>query len=295
MSYPIIIEYKPILNTDIINTRNLTTTLDQLYGIIITSYSITSNDRIKIKLSNNDIVDINQANNLPYFGYYPDTYEYTAKIMNYDVSFNGLELIQGSIQLCLILGIDPSSIITNFKNKGMITKLSFGRYLGMVTIHNLTEYNNGIVIDLDDVKDILPPILFASLSKSLKNCFPEYPVIGVPVPCDVYIISDNEDRDNVIATAAITLFGPESIGKYKDIGAYIFNVCANSEYRGQGLSKCVMISMLNDYISKGYHHFTLEVLPDNKVAYSLYLSLGFKKVDTTTDNIHVYDLLLLSI
>lgn len=294
MTESITIEYKPITGSNLIHTRKITVSIDELFGIMIMANALSSPDRIIIKLQNGDIVDITQSNTSPYFGNHPNIFEHTAKFMNYDVSFNGLGLIQGAIQVCLLLGVDPSSVITNFKQKGIPNKIAFGRYIGMVSIPNFTEYNDGAAIFVSDANGILPYSLVESLSKSLKDCFPEYPA-GIIVPSELYMITTDENRSDVIASCTATLHGPASIGRYKAVGPYIFSVCANSEYRGQGLAKTVMISMLNDLISKGYRTFTLEVLPSNTVAYSLYQSLGFKKVAITKDGGHVYDLMQLTI
>lgn len=294
MTEAITIEYKPLLNTNITHRRNFTVTIDELLGIMIMAYSLSYADRITIKLQNNNFADITQAVTLPNFTNNPLIFQNTAKFMNSNVSFNGLELIQGAIQLCLILGVDPSSVITDFKTKGVPNKLSFGRYIGMISLTNFTEYNDGSPIELDDTKAILSEQLVDSLSKSLKDCFPEYPP-GIIVPSELYMITTDEERSNIIASCTSTLYGPESIGEYRTVGPYIFSVCSNSEYRGQGLAKTIMICMLNDLIGKGYRGFTLEVLPDNKVAYSLYISLGFQKVATTTSENEVYDLLYLQI
>lgn len=295
MTEAITIEYKPITGSNLIHTRKIIVNIDELFGIIIMADALSSPDRILIKLQNGNIVDITQSNTSIYFGNNPNIFEHTAKFMNYDVSFDGLGLIQGAIQVCLMLGVDPSSVITKFKKKGIQNKIKFGRYIGMVSIPNFTEYNDGAAILLSDANVILPHTLVESLSKSVEDCFPEYPA-GIIVPSKLYVITTDENRSNVIASCTATLNGPASIGRYKAVGPYIFSVCTNNEYRGQGLSKTIMISMLNDLISQGYRKFTLEVLPSNTVAYSLYQSLGFKKVATTKDDDNnIYDLLYLNI
>lgn len=109
-----------------------------------------------------------------------------------------------------MLGVDPSSVITNFKKKGIPNKLSFGRYIGMISIPNLTEYPNGSAIFLNDTQGILSDALIDSLSRSLKDCFPEFPA-GIIVPSELYMITTDENRSKVIASCTATLYGPASI------------------------------------------------------------------------------------
>jgi len=296
MTESITIDYKPLIKGNIIHTRKLNITREQLFGIMIMANAITSPNNITIKLSDGNIADITQINILPYISGNPKQFEYTAEFGQKMVMFNGLELIQGAMQFCILFGIDPGSSITNIKFKGTPIELDFNRYFGMISIPNFTMYENGTVIDINLLKQITSSTLVDSLSKSLKNCFKEAYTIGITVPCEIYMITTDANRSNVIASVAATLYSPDSIGKYKQHKAYyIFNVCAKSEFRGQGLAKSIMITMLNNLINKGYKEFLLEVLPDNSIAYSLYKSLGFEKVSVIKNGTKSYDLLYLTL
>ena len=295
MTQAVTINYRPIINNETSHVRKFTTTIDQLLGIMILANSLSSPHRITIELQGGGIADITQVNTLRNFGNNTNSFEYTAKLLDNDVSFNGLELIQGAIQLCLILGVDPSSVITNIQRYGVSVKINFERYFGIISLPNFTEYPDGSAILIEDTAVILSESLVDSLSKSLKECFPENEP-AIIIPSEVYMITIDKTRSNIIASCVATLNAPQSIGQYANIGAYyIFNVCANTNIRGQGLAKSVMISMLNDLIGKGYNTFVLEVLPTNKVAYNLYESFGFQRVSSTNDGTDTYDLLYLKI
>jgi hypothetical protein len=293
MTESITIDYKPLIKGNIIHTKKLNITIEQLFGIMIMANAISSPDNIIIKLSNGSIADITQVTILPYIAGNPELFEYTANFGQQLVMFDGLELIQGAIQLCILFGIDPGSMITNIKRKNIPIQLDFSRYFGILSIPNFTNYKDGTVIDMEQLKQILSVTLVNSISKILIDCFGGG---GVGVPCETYIITDDINRSNVIASASATLYPPNSVNKYKQLKPYyIFNVCANSQFRGQGLAKSIMITMLNDLINKGFNQFILEVIPNNLVAYSLYKSLGFIKLTTTTDSGKIYDLLYLKV
>ncbi len=285
MTYNIIINYYPIPNLNATKTLNLNS--EQLFGIIMMSHLVL--DRINISLQNGDIVDLTKIPTLPYFGYHDTIYR--AKLGSMDVSFNDLNFISGAITLCLLFGFDPDSIITNVSQNNQPIKLDLGRYFGIVEIPNSTNYPNGIVIPINSLN--LPSSLSLSLSRSLNECF-SVVESGITVPSTLYMITSDRERSNVLASCLVTLDFPESIKKYKvDTSCYISNVCSNNNVRGQGLSKSIMICMLNDCISKHINIFMLEVLPSNTVAYNLYISLGFKKIASTFDNNISYDLLKL--
>lgn len=97
MTEAITIEYKPLLNSNITHTRKFSVTINELFGIMIMAYALSSPDFITIKLQSGNVADITQSNTLPYFGNSPDIFENTAKFEDYNVSFDGLELIQGAI------------------------------------------------------------------------------------------------------------------------------------------------------------------------------------------------------
>jgi RimJ/RimL family protein N-acetyltransferase len=153
------------------------------------------------------------------------------------------------------------------------------------------------------MKTVSSPEMVDSLINSLYQCFPEYSP-SIVIPSILYILTTDESRSNIIASCNASKYSPPSIGSLNispelknriSRAYYISSVCASTNYRGQGLSKSVMILMLNDLISKGITSFILEVLPDNKIAYTLYQSLGFRKIASTNDNTNTYDLLFLSV
>lgn len=277
------IEYKPITNN--IQTKVLDLNHEQILGFVLMASIVI--DRINIKLQNGSTVDLSKIHEIQYFGYHPSIYH--AKFGNYDVSFDSLDIIRGAIQLCLLFGFDPNSLITNVQQNGQPIQINPERYFGILEIPN--PYNDTTVVSIQDL--YLSTALVTSLTKSLNECFPGSDV-GITLPSIIYMITSDNERSNVIASCMATLYFPESVNQYKIHDSYyIFNVCSNVQ--GQGLAKSIMICMLNDLINKGYKNFMLEVAPTNIIAYNLYQSLGFKKLISTSDNSEIYDLMALQI
>lgn len=293
MAESVTVEYRPLNKGNIIHTRKLQLTREQLFGLMIAAKALLSSDRIIIKLQDGGIADISKINDLPYISGDPKSFTYTGEIGHIKVMFNGIELIQGALQLCILLGMDPTVIITDIKYQGISTKLGYNYHYSVLSIPNFTNYPNGHVIHLDKLKKIISSKLIDTISLSLKECFPESQPAMI-IPSEFYMMTSDEDHQNIIASVASSLYLPNSVSKYKYLNAYyIYNVCANIKYRGQGLTKSIMITMLNGIISKGHDRFLLEVAPNNTVAYTLYTSLGFKKIDTVIENNKQYDILYL--
>lgn len=292
MTQTITIEYLPLLSGNVFHRRDMKVSLDELFGIMIMANVVTSPNMITIRLSNGDVVDITQIHTLPYL---TQTFDYVYKLGELNVSSNELELIQGATQLCILFGVDPSSLITDVKHRGISINIDIGKYFGNLSIYNFTEYPDGSTIHLDNIKQIISPRLVDSLMKNLAECFPGTEA-GITIPSEIYMISSNMERDDIIACVYVSPYSPESIGAYTDIGAYyVYNVCADINYRGQGLAKSIMITMLNDLYSRGQTRFILEVLDSNTVAYTLYTSLGFKKISSSYEEDKTYDILYLTI
>ena len=60
--------------------------------------------------------------------------------------------------------------------------------------------------------------------------------------------------------------------------SHILNVCVNPEIQGAGLGRLLVVHLLEVAKSHKANTVFLEVRPSNKVAYKLYLSLGFNEV-----------------
>lgn len=293
MTELITIDYIPLIKGNIHHERKLSLNINQILGMMIMAAAITDPSRITIKLGNGDIADITAINNLPYYGNHPESYDYTANFGQYNVSFSDPDVIQGALQICLILGVDPS-IITDVKYRNILQIPDFHRYFGMLSIPNFTEYPDGTSIEINSLKEILPSEFVDSLTKSLTECFPEVSGLGIIVPGEMYMICTDANRSEVAASAAATTYLPNELNQYAYLKAYyIFSVCSGTEFRGQGLAKSLMILMLNDLIGRGHNNFLLEVLPSNVVAYTLYASMGFQKIAVTSDGHVNYDLLYL--
>lgn len=302
MTESILISYEPIVSVHIIHKKSFDVTFEELIGIILTSSQISSPDKITIQRQNGDIVDIIGAQQLPYVInpkitrlHSPGTldnehYDYICSLGTLNVQFNTLEFIRGVASLCKLLGINPSGLITNPRYKGQNIKLKFEHYIGKITLAGEEQ-----IISISKVKPLIG-VQYESLVKSLDECFHYGENTGVWIPSVIYIDTTDEQYVNIIATATATTNLSVLPEKYRNIEKtrYISSVCAGNAYRGQGITKSVMISLLNDLIREGVTSFLLEVEPDNIPAYKLYSGLGFVKIDDTFDFKH-YHLLYLKI
>lgn len=290
MKRSITIHYQPlIVPTTQFHTRRFSVNEEELSGIVIIAQTITLPDRISIVDTNGEQFDITRASNLPNFGYRPGRYKYTAKLLTDGVSFDTLDFIQAAIQVCLLFGIDPGSIITDIQEGTLPIKIDFHRYFGTIPITNDSPYPDGSTVGFDELSNVLSLELRTSLESSYRSCFPDVSV-GITVPSELYMVTSDESRTNVLTSCIVTNYIPDEVGAHT--GAYyIFNVCAISEIRGQGLAKSIMVTMLNDLMGRGVTKFILEVLPTNTVAYTLYTSLGFERIATTYQG--EYDILML--
>lgn len=292
MSEQITITYKPIGGVPILSNQVLTVTLEELFGIISFAYVLSDiNDTIIIKIANNNIVDIKEIIKLPYFLL---QYSYTCYLCSpsnkcTQVSFHNYDFIQGIIKLCILLGIDPSSCIFNIINEKHIH-----RYYAKFEIPNFTHSPNGITIPIDMLHYIMNDTIVKNMRNLLTKCFPRSTGIGVIIPSNIYIITTDENRDNIVSILGVSRYIPEHIQQYNN-AYYIFSVCTDTNYQKQGLAKSLLISMLNDLIAQGANNFLLEVNPTNSSAYNIYHSLGFTKINTTMIHEETYDLLSLNI
>ena len=300
MTESVTITYIPLIKGTIKHTRMLLLSLDEIFGFMIAASVLSSPDRISIQLANGSVADITQVHTLPFITGLPaglPVYEYTATIGTQNIMSYSLELIDGAIQLCVLLGVDPGSIITNIKHRDEYVEIDYGKYYGSLSLPNFTEYPDGSSVPLDLLKYILPESLVNSLTNSLQECFPGVNA-GIMLPSEVYMICSDKERSNIVASGAATLNIPDSLNEYKMMNPYyIYNVCSIIQVRGQGLAKSIMITMLNDLMSdkKGYNKFLLEVDQTNTVAYNLYISLGFHKLTSIGEDGKTYDLLLLDL
>jgi predicted GNAT family N-acyltransferase len=289
--HQIIVQYRPLVMNQTIHTRYFSANPEQLSGVLVMAYTLAYPNSVNITRRDGTPIDLNQTPKTLYWGHYPERSNYTAKFLNKPVSFNSLDFIQGAIQVCLLFAFDPSSTITELKYQYTPTQLNFGRYFASISLSNPTDYPDGIPIEFDFLTDILGESRIESMSRNLRECFPDSEQ-GTIVPSELYFVTTDPEHNEVIALAEITSYLPEEIEQY--VGAwYIFNVCTSNSVRGQGLSKSIMVAMLNNLYRQGVTQFILEVLPSNTVAYNLYTSLGFRKVDSVTEGDKTYDVLLL--
>lgn len=283
MSEIITVDYIPLNRGNFQSTKQFNVTIEELYGFAIMAKYIPN--KISIILSDNNTIDIPKISSL--------SGNYSCELKGNKVLFNNLEFIRGAITLCLLFGLDPSTHITDISYQGNLFPVDFERYISQLYIPNFTKRrNDGDVIDLQKLKMVLSSELMNSLSRNMSECFPSVNT-GFIVPSDVYLMTSDSTNSNIIALTMITSFLPNSLIKYRDRGQYIYSVCSANEYRGQGLAKSIMIAMINDYLNRNIKSFFLEVLTSNLIAYNLYTSIGFVKVDTTDNG--TYDVLHLKL
>jgi len=295
MTESIIILYKPISRIPIINKQSLIVTIDELFGITTLAFSLRDiYPDINIQLSNGDYIDILSIKNSHYFNNIIFN-EYTVEFLSsnnkkYHVSFNNPEFITGCIKLCILLGLNPSSYITNIKFQNTSLFINFHRYYGKFEIPNFTKYPDGHLIHVLSLRKILNREIINNMIKIFTECFPNGANTGIFLPSNIYFISSTDDPMNIITI----LFASQVPSKYPKT-YLITTVCTDINERGQGLAKSLLIAMLNDLINQGIFHFVLDVSPDNKTAYNIYTSLGFTKIGTSLHDNKILDVLSLDI
>lgn len=276
MSQTITITYRPLVKGDNYHSKTLSVTPDELYGINLMTKALSTDISI---ITDEPATDRSGT-------------IYSAYFVNDKVSFDSIEVIQGALQVSLLFGIDPGTVITNITHSGKPTHIDFGKYFRIISLPNPSWNADGTVIGLSRIEPFLGPELFNSLQSSLTQCFPNVD-IGVKVPSELFFITTDEGLTNVASSCIVDSYLPKNLEHYH--GAYfISNVCTSPKYRGQGLSKSLLICMMNTLMNRGVDRFMLEVDVTNDVAYTLYLSLGFRKVDSVSDGDKTYDVLLFS-
>lgn len=273
------IRYKPLIKGDVFHSRKFRLSVRQLYGTLIMAYALYRNnvDVIAIIFDDGEEVDITTILELPYFNY---IYEFAAEFNNITISFDDKEIIQGAVQLCVLFGIDPSVVITNVRYNNRPFGVNFRRYYSVISLANTSKYPDGTIVEFDEVRSDNKDTL-TSLENMLNMCF-EGMNVGVALPGDAYIITSDPERKHVIATCYINAHLPPSYTQYEN-AYFISNVCTSNDVRGYGLSKSIIVSMLNEKISEGINTFVLGVDPDNDIAYRLYTELGFVKIESIVE------------
>lgn len=276
----ITVTYIPLIRGNTSHTKIFNLTVEAMYGFIVMAGILSSPERMQIILSGGDTVDITRYSELTHIGT-----RYTAKFKEHNTAFDNIAFVDGGVQVCLLLGIDPSSIITS--------TTTIDRYIAMIEIPNFSGYSNGNVIHINDLDKIIDARLLKSMKLGFQQCFPQNIGIGIVVPSTTYMITTDARKTQVAAIAMITPYNSDSLNSYNNLQAHsIFNVC--SSIPQQGLAKSVLIALINNSIANGINSFILEVLPSNTVAKSLYSSLGFIKVGTSQAGTSAFDVMLLN-
>lgn len=78
-----------------------------------------------------------------------------------------------------------------------------------------------------------------------------------------------EKQSQMLGHAVLTVAAGES---------HILNVCVNPATQGTGLGRLLVVHLLEVAKARQANTVFLEVRPSNKVAYNLYISLGFNEV-----------------
>jgi len=302
MSESITIVYKPILYSDIIHKKTLNISEEGLAGIIFIVTQILHSNRITIERADGNIIDLTESIHLPNI-----TNDYTCYIDNLKVQFDTLDFIQGAYIICMLMGINCSSLITNstYKDDKSIN-FKFEYYIGKVFIKELPfdEPDRDFIVSINILDMYMNPRIANSMSETLRDCFREYNSIGVFNPSVSYIVVSDEQYHNVVglssATPVLRVLPPKYANGSlwtKELGHpwYIFNVCARTEHRRKGIAKSSLISVINGLITEGVRSFVLQVDPSNTSAYNLYISLGFIKIDVNINSDTRYDILHLPI
>lgn len=280
MIYPVVItiKYIPLLKGNKIHTKQVQVTQHELEGINLMVILLKDNYDITVTFS-----DGTHSDYIPTFG------DYMATVLGVPVSFSSLDLINGIVQICLLLGLPPSGIIHDILHEDTPIEIDFGYYFGSISLSNQSGLPDGSVLDTEYVRNITVPEIIDSAIMRWQECFPGVNS-GIMLPSELYFISTNSTYANIAAVCVAAPNIPDELGTHINT-YYISNVCSGNDYRGKGLSKSVLVCMINNLINKGIDKFLLEVLPTNTVAYNLYTSLGFRKIPSGK----TYDVLLLDL
>lgn len=275
--------------SSIVNEITLDLSLEELAGMMIMCDVLAT-----IMLFDNGSINKDAVTHL----HFHSRYEYTAllgiseeegpEVSSVKVSFVSMDFLKGAAQVCMMLGIDPSSKISHVKYHGISAIIDYKMYFGKLEVSSFSDKAGLARYKID-------PVFVDTLLKILSECFPDINEVGANVPIGIYHITP--DKSNVISCAFATSHLPSpSLTAYTHLNAwYVFNVCTDSRYRGRGLAKSVIIYMVNQLRKQGVKSLLLEVLPDNEAAYSIYRSLGFARLDTIYDDGAQYDILYLNI
>lgn len=186
-----------------------------------------------------------------------------------DGKHNDVDFKKAMKYLCLLMGYDPHLSITN---------IDFDLYYCMKEIKNdLYGMNGGIrSLTMLSIQGYLSNNLAYGLSRLYRETFPSNNV-GVPFPSNLYMILTSDE--NIISTLILTYCIPDHL-KNLNSDCYIGNVGTLIKHQGHGFAKSLMIYAINNELQKGKRSFVLEVNHTTPIAYQLYLSLGFKHIDT---------------
>jgi hypothetical protein len=255
-----IITYQPIKGTTSTSTHHYNIDELTLSGMVFAALRLIGPTRIIFQRDTNEIIDLIQVSTMDFTEFYHTP-----------------EFINGIREMSFLLGVNPSVLVKEY---------TFDYQLQKITLDNNTWYPNGTTVDINELyferKEEMIPLL--------TNCFPEAFSPGITLPSIMYLYLQN---DNLIAITMATDSIPDYLS-YLD-GWYLFNVCTDSHYQGRGIAKSLLICMINDLILKGSHSFILEVDVTNIRAYRLYMSLGFVKINSTSHNDKLHDVLQLII
>lgn len=312
MAESIKIIYQPIINR-VINQpgtqhKNIDLTFDSLSGFILMVFQYVKINQVLISKTSGEIIDIEQfIRNNPYilaYGSKLDTssvnwfaslqshfmidpqqikYPYTCIIVNkyYPnrnilVQFPNFDFLAGAIFMCKLFGLNWLDFILEVHRGEEPYIINTDFYLGKIRLlgHGISELKLLYQQMMYETMD--------SLSKSLYECF-DKTEIGVILPSNIVVAASDTNYHNIISSAAVTTSLIVLPIKYRiPRSHYIFNVCTKSDHRGKGLSKSVLIALINNILSMGFSTIIyLEVDPLNLSAYNLYISLGFVKIDET--------------
>lgn len=82
-----------------------------------------------------------------------------------------------------------------------------------------------------------------------------------------YVLAENED-------AVVTAYGGMWI-LFEE--AHVTNIAVHPDFRGQGIGKLLLLSMMREAVASGASEMTLEVRESNTVAQNLYFGLSFTR------------------